>query len=233
MSNDNNSSKSNASVTLMKLLEKMEMDKLNPYQVDKYVDVAIFFVILAVIVCYFQIGSTHHNSSDYHGEIIPSRALSYIKNGQLIALVDGAYPVAMPSEDSYVDVDDKKVFPMMLILVPQFESNSNTVKDFNLYPLNIVDDSILPRRGRTLALHILFGFTSDHAENKLLYDEKVSDSAAEDYKRKAFYYLVVKNGYGTMQRGYMNKDNADDNLRYYRDVDHVIDELITIYHIIN
>ena len=209
----------------MKLLEKMEMDNWNPYNIDKYAAAAVFFLILSFMVCYFQIGFKHtEEGTGYHKEILPSSALSYIKDGELIPLDDGAYPVAMPSQDSTLEINGEEYFPLLLILVP-----SSNGEEFDLYPLNIADDSLLPRQGRTLALHILFGFTSDHAENKLVYAEKGNDTAAEDYKRKAFYYLVVKNGYGKIERDYMTKENAGENLRYYRDVDHVKEELITIY----
>ncbi len=226
--------KNSPSVRLMKLLEKMEMDQWNPYDVDKYAAAAVFFLLLSFIVCYFQIGFSHvEERNGYHEEILPSSALCYIRDGVAIPLPDGAYPVAMPSQDSTLEIGDKKVFPMLLILVPKFANDSNEIVDFNLYPLNIADDSLLPRRGKTIALHILFGFTSDHAENKLVYAEKGNDTAAEDYKRKAFYYLVVKDGYGTMERDYMTEKNAGENFRYYRDVDHVKEELITIYRIKN
>jgi len=209
----------------MKLLEKIEFDKWNPYNIDKYTAAAVFFLILSFIVCYFQIGFKHtEEGTGYHKEILPSERLSYIKDGELIPLPDGAYPVAMPSQDSMLIINGEKVFPMLLILIP-----SANGEDFDLYPLNIADDSLLPRQGKTLALHILFGFTSEHAENKLVYAEKGNDTAAEDYKRKAFYYLVVKDGYGKIERDYMTKENAGENLRYYRDVDHVKEELITIY----
>ena len=132
----------------------------------------------------------------------------------------------MPSQDSTLEIDGEEFFPLLLVLVPVDDH-------FELYPINIADDSLLPRRGKTIALHILFGFTSDHAENKLVYAEKGNDTAAEDYKRKAFYYLVVKNGYGEMQRDYMTAENAGENFHYYRNVDHVMEELITIYKIVN
>ena len=220
--------KPSPSVRLMKFLEKMEMDQRRPYNIDKYAAAVAFFLILSLIVCYFQIGFTHSEEGNgYHKEILPSSQLSYIKDGKLIPLADGSYPVAMPSQDSIIIINDKKFFPMLLILVPTANN------DFELYPLNIADDSLLPRRGRTLVLHILFGFTSNYAENTLVYAEKGIDTAAEDYKRKAFYYLVVKDGYGKMERDYMTKENAGEAFKYYRDVDHVKEELIAIYNMKN
>ena len=216
------------SLLLMQFLEKAEMTQLNPYKVDKYIEVIIFFLILTFIVIYFQTEITYNKKgNNYHHEILPSESLSYIKDGRAITIADGAYPVAMPSQDSWIEINNKKYFPLFLILLP-------TANDFELYPINIIDDSLLPRRGRTLALHILFGFTSDHAENTLVYAEKGNDTAAEDFKRKAFYYLVVKDGYGKMQRDYMTENNADFNaLKYYRDIDHVKEELIAIYYILD
>ena len=70
------------------------------------------------------------------------------------------------------------------------------------YPLNIVDDSIIPRRGKLLPLKILFGFTSKHAENTLHYKEKTGNDPVADYRKKAFYYLRVKDGFGKVQRGF-------------------------------
>ena len=226
------SEKNSSGLRLMKLIEQMQQREWNPYKVDRYIEVVLFFIILTFIVIYFQIDTRHNeHGNGYHKEILPSTSLSYIKYGQPVPLADGNYPIAMPSQDSTIKINGQEVFPMLLILVPEIKDGQ--IADFNLYPLNIADDSILPRQGRTLALHILFGFTNEHAENTLVYDEKISDSAADDYKRKAFYYLVVKDGYGKMQRGYMTKEAAGDTFKYYRDVDHVKDELISIYHITN
>ena len=230
MNRESENKKESSSVRLMKLLEKMEIQQWNPYNVDKYAAAAVFFLILSFMVCYFQIGFSHvEEDNGYHQEILPSNALSYIKDNQLVHLPDGAYPVAMPSQDSTLRINGKKVFPLFLVLVPKADTSSTDINDFELYPINIADDSLLPRRGRTLALHILFGFTNEHAENKLVYAEKGNDTAAEDYKRKAFYYLVVKSGYGKMERDYMTAENAGEGFKYYRDVDHIIEELFTIY----
>ena len=230
MKSDSDNKKESPSVRLMKLLEKMEMQKWNPYNIDKYAAAAVFFLTLSIMVCYFQIGFSHvEEKNGYHKEILPSATLSYIKDTQLISLPDGAYPVAMPSQDSSIEIDGKKFFPLLLVFVPKIDTKATEIEDFDLYPINIADDSLLPRRGRTLALHILFGFTSKHAENTLLYAEKGNDTAAEDYKRKAFYYLVVKDGYGRMERDYMNAENAGERLKYYRDVNNVKEELFTIY----
>ena len=213
-----------------KLPRTLESDNVeqSPYKLSYY-DAAIgLFLILALVTCYLQSEFREQSKgADYHKEILQSDSISYIKNGNLIALKNGAYPVAVPSQDSFVNINGKDIFPMLLIFVPEGDSK------FNLYPLNIADDSILPRRGNTLVLHILFGFTSDHAENILLYEEKVNNSAADDYKRKAFYYLEVKDGYGKMKRGYMTSENAGEALKWYRDVNHVKEELTTIYNLVN
>ena len=71
------------------------------------------------------------------------------------------------------------------------------------YPLNIEDDSILPRQGRMLPLKILFGFTSPHASNTLKYEEKTGANPKESYHKKARYYLQVKDGFGSVQRYYV------------------------------
>ena len=234
MKEESTNKKESASIRLMKLLEKMEMDKWNPYNIDKYAAAAVFFLILSFIASYlhFNLFVNIKGGNGYHKEIIPSNSLCYIKDDEAIPLKDGAYPIAMPSQDSKLEINGQKFFPMMLVFVPTIDE-PKTIDDFELYPINIADDSLLPRRGNTIALHILFGFTSDHAENKLVYAEKGNDTAAEDYKRKAFYYLAVKDGYGRMERDYMTRENAGENFKYYRDIDHVKEELFTIYKIEN
>jgi len=127
----------------------------------------------------------------WHSEILPSDALSYIRDGQLVALPDGDYPLAMPPEGTFVG----KFAPMLMIEV-----------DGTYYPLNIVDDSLIPRHGKLLPLKILFGFTSAHAENTLHYKEKIGNDPVADYRKKAFYYMRVEKGFGRVQRGYVIKD---------------------------
>ena len=127
----------------------------------------------------------------WHEEIFQSDALSYIKDGKLIALPDGDYPLAMPPEGTFIG----RVAPMLLVQV-------NGI----YYPLNIADDSIIPRRGKTLPLKILFGFTSAHAENTLKYKEKTGNDPVADYRKKAFYFLRVKDGFGSVQRDFEFKD---------------------------
>lgn len=224
---DVKSRKDSPSIRLMKFLEKMEIENLNPYNINLYAVAAAIFFMLSIIVYYVQIGFNEGKGSSYHKEILPSSQLCYINDGELIPLADGAYPLAMPSKNSTLEINGEKFFPMLLILVPNDSGN------FELYPLNIADDSFLPRQGRILALHILFGFTSDHAENTLVYDEKMNDTAAEDYKRKAFYYMRIVNGYGKVERDYMTAENAGEGFKFYRDVDHVMEELITIYRMKN
>lgn len=127
----------------------------------------------------------------WHEEIFPSDALSYIKDGKLVALPDGDYPLAMPPEGTFVG----KVAPMLMIEIAGI-----------YYPLNIVDDSIIPRHGKLLPLKILFGFTSAHAENTLQYKEKTGNDPVADYRKKAFYYMRVKDGFGRVQRDFVIKD---------------------------
>ena len=110
-------------------------------------------------------------------------------------------------------INGERKFPLLMVMVP-------TERGLRLYPLNIADDSFLPRQGRTLALNILIGFTSAHAENRLQYDEKHGD--VEDYKRKAYYYMEVKNGAGRMKRGYKSSRSTEP-----------IEELETIYRLLN
>ena len=127
----------------------------------------------------------------WHKEIFPSEKLSYIHDNELVALPDGDYPLAMPPEGTFVG----KVAPLLLVQV-----------DGVWYPLNIEDDSIIPRHGKLLPLKILFGFTSPHAENTLKYHEKTGNDPVADYRKKARYYLEVKNGYGEVQRTFEIKD---------------------------
>ncbi len=154
------------------------------YNIDLYTAVAVIFFIAAAISVHFFQDEVNPN---FHAEIFPSDKLSYIKDNELVALADGDYKLAMPAGGTFVN----NVAPMLLVEV-----------DGEYFPLNIVDDSILPRQGRQLELKILFGFTSPHAENKLTYDEKSGDSPTESYRRKAYYYLHVENGFGIVQRSY-------------------------------
>ena len=158
-----------------------------PFKVELYTAVAvIFFIIAALTVKFFQTDKV----ASFHEEIFPSQAISYIKNNELVALPDGNYNLAMPAGGTFVN----GVAPMLLIEV-----------DGEFYPLNIADDSILPRQGRQLPLKILFGFTSPHASNTLKYAEKNGDDPVESYRRKAYYYLHVSNGFGNVERLYKNK----------------------------
>ena len=144
--------------------------------------VAAFFFALAICTVLFKDKSVNPS---FHKEIVPSNAISYFKDDKLIALADGDYLLAMPAGGTFV----KGKPPMLLVQVEK-----------EYYPLNIADDSILPRRGRMLPLRILFGFTSPHASNTLKYAEKLHDNPVEDYRQKARYYLHVKNGFGSVQR---------------------------------
>ena len=155
-----------------------------PFKVELYTAVAvIFFIAAAVSVKFFQ----SDVEPSFHEEIFPSQAISYIKDNELVKLSDGDYMLAMPAGGTFVN----GVAPMLLVEV-----------DGNFYPLNIADDSILPRQGKQLPLKILFGFTSPHAENKLQYQEKVGGDPVESYKKKAYYFLRVKDGFGRVERFY-------------------------------
>ena len=148
-----------------------------------FIAVAVLMSLAFAVVLYPK----SDTPPSWHEEIFPSNALSYIKGGELVALPDGDYPLAMPPDGTFVG----NVAPMLLVQVHG-----------TYYPLNIVDDSIIPRRGKLLPLKILFGFTSKHAENTLHYKEKTGDDPVADYRRKAFYYLSVKDGFGRVQRGF-------------------------------
>ncbi len=156
-----------------------------PFKWRRYTIVAILFFLLAFAVVIFNNDSDKEPS--FHAEIFPSHAISYIKNNQPIALANGDYNLAMPPGGTFVN----GVAPMLLIEV-----------DGEFYPLNVADDSILPRQGRLLPLKILFGFTSPHAQNKLHYDEKKGGDPVRDFRRKASYYLHVIDGFGYVERQY-------------------------------
>ena len=146
------------------------------------------FMILAFAVVLWPKSDT---PPSWHEEIFPSDALSYIKDGKLVALPDGNYQLAMPPGGTFVN----DVAPMLMVEVGD-----------NYYPLNIVDDSIIPRQGKLLPLKILFGFTSAHAENTLHYNEKTGNNPVADYRKKAFYYLHVEHGFGRVKRGFVIKN---------------------------
>ena len=168
---------------LQKLLDA-EKAELQKFSQKFYFIAVVVFVSLAFAVALAPKPST---PPSWHDEIFPSDALSYIKDGKLVALADGTYSLAMPPEGTFVG----KVAPLLLVEV-----------DGEYYPLNIVDDSIIPRHGKTLPLKILFGFTSAHAENTLHYAEKSGNDPVADYRKKAFYFLRVQNGFGRVQRGF-------------------------------
>lgn len=147
-----------------------------------YAAVAAVFFILAFGVVIF---APKNVDPSFHAEIFPTSAISYIKGGEPVALADGDYYLAMPAGGTFVN----GVAPMLMIRVGR-----------EYYPLNVADDSPLPRRGKLLPLKILFGFTSPHAENKLTYAEKNGGDPAESYRRKAQYYLHVEDGFGSVRR---------------------------------
>ena len=172
---------------IQKLLDE-ETAAFRKFSRKFYVIAAAVFVTMAFAVVLFPKSST---PPSWHEEILPSDALSYIRDGKLIALTDGDYPLAMPPEGTRVG----KATPMLMVKVGG-----------TYYPLNIVDDSIIPRHGKLLPLKILFGFTSAHAENTLHYKEKTGNDPVADYRKKAFYYLRVEDGFGRVQRGFEIKD---------------------------
>ena len=154
--------------------------------IPSYLATAAFFFALAICTVIF---SNKDDDPSFHKEIVTSSAISYFKDEKLIALSDGDYLLAMPAGGTFI----KGKAPMLLIQVEQ-----------KYYPLNIADDSMLPRRGKMLPLKILFGFTSPHASNTLQYAEKLNNNPVEEYSRKSRYYLHVENGYGTVQRMYFS-----------------------------
>ena len=165
--------------------QESEQKLQQPFKVELYTVVAvIFFVLAGLAVEFFQSDEV----ASFHEEIFPSDRISYIKNNELTALEDGNYNLAMPAGGTFVN----GIAPMLLVEV-----------DGEFYPLNIADDSIIPRSGKLLPLKILFGFTSAHAENTLHYKEKTGNDPVADYRKKAFYYMRVKNGFGKVQRGYV------------------------------
>lgn len=152
--------------------------------IPSYLAAAAFFFVIAILTVIF---SDKNSDPSFHKEIAPSDSISYFKDDKLIALADGKYLLAMPDDGTFV----RGKPPMLLVKVGR-----------DYYPLNIEDDSILPRQGRMLPLKILFGFTSPHASNTLKYEEKNGGDAKESYQRKARYYLQVEKGFGTVKRYY-------------------------------
>ena len=155
-----------------------------PFPVKKYTAAAFLFFILAGLVAAYP-GSDLPPS--FHEEVFSSQSISYIKDGAVIPLPDGDYNLFMPEQGTFVN----GVAPLMMIETGE-----------GIFPLNIADDSLLPRSGKMIPSRILFGFTSPHASNTLHYDEKKSGDAAADFQRRAFYYLHVENGFGHVQRIY-------------------------------
>ena len=155
-----------------------------PFKWKRYTLVAVIFILIAVAVVVFD---EDKKDPSFHNEIFPSHAISYIKDGKTVPLANGDYSLAMPEGGVFVN----GIAPLLLVEV-----------DEEFYPLNIADDSMLPRQGRRLPLKILFGFTSPHASNTLKYDEKKGGNPAGDFSRKASYFLRVVDGYGTVERKY-------------------------------
>ena len=194
------------------------------YPLDRYTLAIVFFLLAAIGTCYFGEGFGHGEESEgYHGEILPSEAISYLKEGSPVPLEDGAYALALPSSESYMRIEGREILPLFLLPISEGDG-------FVLYPINIADRSLIKKRGSMLVAHILLDFHSPHAENQLRYDEKREDGATpdRDYSRKAFYYLLVKDGYGEIQRGYLSKKELGDAIVWYRDPAHAAEELLAI-----
>lgn len=155
---------------------------MNTQQEKFYAAIAAVFFILSFCAVIFQ---PDRGDPSFHKEIFPTSAISYIRDNRPIALADGNYFLAMPAGGTFVN----GVAPMLMVEVGR-----------EYFPLNIADDSTIPRRGKLLPLKILFGFTSPHASNTLHYAEKNGGDPVESYRRKAQYYLHVENGFGTVQR---------------------------------
>jgi len=153
-----------------------------PFKWKRYTAVAIIFFVLAVIVVELQ---NKDKDPSFHKEIIPSDAVSYIKDGAAVPLANGDYNLSMPEGGYFVNGKP----PMLLVEV-----------NGEFYPLNILDDSILPRQGRRLPLKILFGFNSPHSSNTLKYAEKTGEDPVKSFSRKAQYYLKVVDGFGHVER---------------------------------
>ena len=171
---------------LKKLLAEEKSDFQKFSQKFYFLATGVFIMLAFAVV----LSPKPNTPPSWHEEIFPSTALSYIKDGELVALPDGDYPLAMPQGGTFVG----QVAPMLLVEVAG-----------NYYPLNIVDDSIIPRQGKILPLKILFGFTSAHAENTLHYQEKSGNDPVADYRKKAFYFLRVKDGFGRVERDFVIK----------------------------
>lgn len=171
------------------MIYEMERADFQPYPTKLYVAAAAIFFVLSILTVLFQ----PHSNPSFHKEIIPADSLCYIKDGKTIALADGDYPLAMPAGGTFVN----GVAPMLMVKVGR-----------DYFPLNIADDSPLPRHGKLLPLKILFGFTSPHAENTLKYHEKHSGDPVEDYSHKARYYLHVEGGFGKVRRSYVYQKNS-------------------------
>lgn len=206
------------------------MHVFEPYPLDRYTAAIIFFLVTAFAVCYLHSGfESGEEERGYYEEVVPAPSLSYLKDGQPVSLPDGCYALAVPSEEDFLAGSKHPILPRFLVLVPEGDA-------FQLYPINLADHSILKRNGQMLVLHNLLVFSAKHAENSLRYDEKTGSahaSSTTDYARKVFYYLLVSDGYGEIQRGYMSRENAGSALRWYKDLAHVKEELLAIHFIIH
>ena len=193
---------------------------------DLYTLAISFFLTLSFAFCYFQIGLGGSESTEFHEEIIPSVGISYLRDNEPILLEDGNYPLAVPSKDSFLKINGRRIHPLFLIMIPDSDSK------MRLYPLNVKDNSILPHIGKTLALHILMEFKSTFGDNRLIYDEHHAGIPARiSYSKKVYYYLHVENGFGTIERGYLPRESLA--LRWYKKPEFVREEMAAIYFLTN
>ncbi|MBQ7704115.1 MAG: hypothetical protein IJT73_01610 [Selenomonadaceae bacterium] len=153
--------------------------------IPSYLAAAVIFFVLSIFTVIFK---DKNAEPSFHKEIISADSIGYFDEEEnFVPLADGNYYLAMPAGGTFV----KGKAPMLLVKVGR-----------DYYPLNIADDSILPRHGKILPLKILFGFTSPHASNTLKYAEKTGKNPVEDYHKKSRYYLHVEKGYGSVQRAF-------------------------------
>lgn len=193
---------------------------------DLYSVAISFFLTIACALCYFQIGLGGDETAEFHREIIPSTGISYIRDEKPILLPDGNYPLAVPSKDSFLKIEDREVFPLFLIMIRDEDSK------LRLYPLNVLNESILPHMGKTLALHILMEFKTAFGENRLTYDEKHAGVPPRiSYAKKVYYYLHVEHGFGTIERGYLPRESLA--LKWYKKPEFVREEMAAIFFLTN
>lgn len=209
-------------------------EEITPYPLDRYTLAIIVFLLASLLVVYFRFGLSHQDeTAGYYAEIVPSDALSCIdeERQELIPLPDGVYPLCLPSGGEKVTWQGRASTP--LFLVPLLQDGK-----FRLYPLNIRNDSLIERHGPPLVFHIRLKFHSRHAENCLPYLEKdgtaVSDAEiAQQYTRKFYYYLLVQDGYGELQLGWLTEENTGSAIKWYKQPEYYMEELAAIHYVLH